>query len=68
MSIFTEILSVWRKEDLLSEAWEQSLEMLDLSHNMFVKAVMSQFPKHALWAHSSDSLEYVFLSQAMFKS
>ena len=39
MSIFTEILSVWRKEDLLSEAWEQSLEMLDLSHNMFVKAV-----------------------------
>lgn len=39
MSIFTEILSVWRKEDLLSEAWEQSLQMLDLSHNMFVKAV-----------------------------
>ena len=38
MSIFTEIISVWRKEDLLSEAWEQSLEMLDLSHNMFVKA------------------------------
>ncbi len=39
MSIFTEILSVWRKEDLLSEAWEQSLDMLDLSHNMFIKAV-----------------------------
>ena len=39
MSIFTEIISVWRKEDLLSEAWEQSLEMLDLSHNMFDKAV-----------------------------
>ena len=39
MSIFTEIISVWRKEDLLSEAWEKSLEMLDLSHNMFVKAV-----------------------------
>ena len=39
MTIFTEILSVWRKEDLLSEAWEQSLDMLDLSHNMFIKAV-----------------------------
>tara|TARA_X000000368_G_scaffold339054_1_gene277133 strand:+ start:1873 stop:2547 length:675 start_codon:yes stop_codon:yes gene_type:complete len=39
MSIFTEVLSVWRKEDLLSEAWEQSLDMLDLSHNMFVKSV-----------------------------
>ena len=39
MSIFTELITIWRKENLLSQAWEESLEMLDLSHNMFVKAV-----------------------------
>jgi phosphate transport system protein len=39
MSIFTDLLSVWRKEDLLSQAWDESLQMLDLSHNMFNKAV-----------------------------
>ena len=48
MSIFTEILSVWRKEDLLSEAWEISLEMLDLSHNMFVKAVKKSKKQESL--------------------
>ena len=39
MSIFTDLLSVWRKEDLLSQAWDESLQMLDLSHKMFNKAV-----------------------------
>ena len=39
MSIFTDLLSVWRKEDLLSQAWDESLQMLDLSHVMFYKAV-----------------------------
>jgi len=39
MSIFTDLLSVWRKEDLLSQAWDESFQMLDLSHNMFNKAV-----------------------------
>ena len=48
MSIFTEIISVWRKEDLLSEAWEKSLEMLDLSHNMFVKAVKKSKKQESL--------------------
>ena len=38
MSIFTDLLNVWRKEDLLSQAWDESLQMLDLSHNMFNKA------------------------------
>ncbi|MEC8838995.1 MAG: PhoU domain-containing protein [Candidatus Neomarinimicrobiota bacterium] len=49
MSIFTEIISVWRKEDLLSEAWEKSLEMLDLSHNMFVKAVKKSKKQESLF-------------------
>ena len=39
MSIFTDLITIWRKENLLSQAWEESLEMLDLSHNMFIKAV-----------------------------
>ena len=39
MSIFTDLLNVWRKENLLSQAWDESLQMLDLSHKMFNKAV-----------------------------
>ena len=39
MSIFTDLISFWRKEDLLSQAWDESLQMLDLSRNMFNKAV-----------------------------
>ena len=39
MSIFTDLLSVWRKEDLLSQSWDESIQMLDLSHIMFNKAV-----------------------------
>ena len=39
MPIFTDLLSVWRKEDLLSQSWDESIQMLDLSHIMFNKAV-----------------------------
>ena len=39
MALFSDLLNIWRKEDLLSQAWEESLQMLDLSHKMFNKAV-----------------------------
>ena len=39
MALFSDLLNIWRKEDLLSQAWEESLQMLDLSHTMFNKAV-----------------------------
>ena len=39
MSLFDDIIKIWKSDSLLSQAWEESLEMLDLSHNMFVKAV-----------------------------
>jgi hypothetical protein len=39
MSIFTDLITIWRRENLLSQAWEESLEGLGLSHNMLIKAV-----------------------------
>ena len=48
MSIFTDLLNVWRKEDLLSQAWDESLQMLDLSHNMFNKAVKKSKKQESL--------------------
>ena len=39
MSIFKDIVSIWRTEDLLSQAWDQSREMLEFSEDMFSSAV-----------------------------
>ena len=39
MSLFADLMKIWRKEGLLFQAWEESLKMLELSHNMFNKAV-----------------------------
>ncbi|MFQ6611723.1 MAG: phosphate uptake regulator PhoU [Fidelibacterota bacterium] len=39
MSIFKDIINLWKAEDLLSQAWNQSYEMLELSREMFTQAV-----------------------------
>ena len=39
MSIFNDIVSIWRSEDLLSQAWDESREMLEFSEDMFSSAV-----------------------------
>ena len=39
MSIFKDIVSIWRSEDLLSQAWDESREMLEFSEDMFSSAV-----------------------------
>ena len=39
MSLFKQIINLWRAEDLLSQAWKDSFEMLQLSREMYVQAV-----------------------------
>ena len=48
MALFADLLNVWRKADLLSQAWEESLQMLDLSHKMFNKAVKKSKKQESL--------------------
>ncbi len=39
MAIFRDVINLWKKEDLLSQAWNRSYEMLGLSHEIFKQAV-----------------------------
>ena len=39
MSIFKDIINAWKSDDLLSQAWEESLSMLILSQKIFVKSI-----------------------------
>ena len=39
MSMFDRVISLWKSEDLLSQAWEESFEMMVLSNEMFSAAI-----------------------------
>lgn len=39
MSLFKDVLKLWRSDDLLSQAWNESYEMLNLSREMFIQSV-----------------------------
>jgi phosphate uptake regulator len=39
MSVFRDFLHLWRADDMLSQAWKDSYEMLTLSREIFVQAV-----------------------------
>jgi len=39
MSVFKDLVSIWKSEDNLSQAWNESNDMLHLSHEMFNDAV-----------------------------
>ncbi|MBI89314.1 MAG: hypothetical protein CMG60_04430 [Candidatus Marinimicrobia bacterium] len=39
MSIFNQLVSLWKSKDLLSQAWDESLEMINLSNTMFISAI-----------------------------
>jgi len=36
---FKEILNLWKSENLLSQAWDETSEMMELSHQMFEEAI-----------------------------
>ena len=39
MSIFKDLVSIWNSEDLLSQAWDESREMISFSEDMFSSAI-----------------------------
>ena len=39
MSVFNDLVNIWQKTDLLSEAWDESHEMILLSNKIFVKVI-----------------------------
>ena len=39
MTIFKDILAIWKSDNLLSQAWEDSLRMLSLSNDIFVQSI-----------------------------
>ncbi len=39
MSLFKDLLNLWSKDDLLSQAWDESYQMLDLTYDLFNQAV-----------------------------
>ncbi len=39
MSVFNDLVNIWQKNDFLSEAWDESHEMILLSNKIFVKAI-----------------------------
>lgn len=39
MNVFKDLLNIWNQEDLLSQAWQESYDMLDLSRTMFTEAI-----------------------------
>ncbi len=39
MSLFNDVINLWKADDLLSQAWDDSHEMLKLSHEIFQQAL-----------------------------
>ena len=39
MSVFKDLVSIWKSEDSLSQAWSASNDMLGLSHEMFTDSI-----------------------------
>ena len=39
MSLFKDIVKLWKSEDLLSQAWSESYEMMLLSNEIFTQAI-----------------------------
>jgi len=40
MSLFKDVFKLWKADDLLSQAWDDSHEMLNLSHEIFQQALI----------------------------
>ena len=41
MSLFNDIIKIWKSDSLLSQAWDDSISMLKLSHDIFIKSIDS---------------------------
>ena len=41
MSLFNDIIKIWKSDSLLSQAWDDSISMLKLSNDIFIKSIDS---------------------------
>lgn len=41
MSLFDDVIKIWKSDSLLSQAWDDSISMLKLSHDIFIKSLDS---------------------------
>ena len=39
MTIFKDILGIWKSDNLLAQAWDDSLKMLSISNDIFVQSI-----------------------------
>ena len=39
MTIFKDILNIWKSDNLLAQAWDDSIKMLSLSNDIFVQSI-----------------------------
>ena len=51
MSLFNDIIKIWKSDSLLSQAWDDSISMLKLSKDIFIKSIDS--------FNSHDSVEEI---------
>lgn len=40
MSLFKDVINLWKADDLLSQSWDESYKMLNLSHEIFQQALI----------------------------
>jgi phosphate uptake regulator len=40
MSLFIDVINLWKADDLLSQSWDESYKMLNLSHEIFQQALI----------------------------
>ena len=40
MSLFKDVINLWKADDLLSQSWDESYKMLNLSHKIFQQALI----------------------------
>lgn len=39
MSVFNDLIQIWKSDDLLSQAWDDSIKMLELSEELFLESI-----------------------------
>ena len=39
MSVFNDLINIWKSDDLLSQAWDDSIKMLELSEELFLESI-----------------------------
>ena len=65
MSLFKDIVKLWNSDDLLSQAWDESYEMMMLSNEIFTKAI--KYLRENEDIDTIKALKSVMLKSIIFK-